>query len=169
LDFDGTYYQFANVGIGLASFQITGVPVLFACHLGAKRPEQFDRAARLGNGFITISEDPQGFAQINSHVKTAAHIHNKDFSSMEKVMYMTINLNDDLEIAKKESDQFLKAYYGINMWSQLWGPWGPSKLTIQRIQEFSESGASTIIIRFASFDVEKQLAKFLKEIWPYFS
>ena len=169
LDFDGTYYQFANVGIGLASFRITGVPVLFACHLGAKRPEQFDRAARLGNGFITISEDPQGFAQIYSHVKTAAYIHNKDFSSMEKVMYMTINLNDDLEIAKKESDQFLKAYYGINMWSQLWGPWGPSKLTIQRIQEFSESGASTIIIRFASFDVEKQLAKFLKEIWPYFS
>jgi len=169
LDFDGTYYQFAKVGIGLTSFRITGVPVLFACHLGAKRPEQFDRAARLGNGFITISENPQGFAQIYSHVKTAAHLHNKDFSSMEKVMYMTINLNDDLEIAKKESDQFLKAYYGINMWSQLWGPWGPSKLTIQRIQEFSESGASTIIIRFASFDVEKQLAKFLKEIWPYFS
>ena len=169
LDFKGTHYQFANVGIGLASFRITGVPILFACHLGAKRPEQFDRAARLGNGFITISEDPHGFAQICSRVKTAAHIHNKNFAAMEKVMYMTINLNDDLEIARKESDQFLKAYYGINMWSQLWGPWGPSKLTIQRIQEFSESGASTIIIRFASFDVKKQLAKFLKEIWPYFS
>jgi len=169
LDFNGTHYQFANVGIGLPSFRPTGVPVLFACHLNAERPEQFDRAARLGNGFITISEDPDGFAQICSHVKTASHKHNKDFSAMEKVMYMTINVNDDLEVAQKESDQFLKAYYGINMWGQLWGPWGPSTLTIERMQRFSESGASTIIIRFASFDVENQLTKFLKEIWPHFS
>ena len=84
-------------------------------------------------------------------------------------MYMTINLNDDSKVAEKESDQFLKAYYGINMWSKLRGPWGSSKIIIKRMEEFFQSGASTIIVRFASFNVERQLAKFLKEIWPHFS
>jgi len=168
LDFHGIHYQFPNVGIGFSSFQPTGVPVLFACHLGANRPEQFDRAARLGNGFITISENPNSFREIYSHVKTSAFKHKRDFSSMEKAMYMTINLNDDSKVAEKESDQFLKAYYGINMWGKLWGPWGPSKLIIRRMEEFVEAGASTLIVRFASFNVEAQLAKFLREIWPHF-
>ena len=69
--------------------------------------------------------------------------------------------------AAEEADKFLKLYYGINIWQDRWGPWGPAEEAISRIGSYEDSGAGTIIIRFASFEQERQLDIFLSEVIPY--
>ncbi|MEE8158964.1 MAG: hypothetical protein V3T78_06315, partial [Dehalococcoidia bacterium] len=88
----------------------------------------------------------------------------RDLRSMERVFYMTVNLNRDLKKAQEEADQYLKMYYGINMWQDLWGPWGPPERLVESIQQYAEAGATTVIVRFASFDPMGQFDTFLEEV-----
>jgi len=85
---------------------------------------------------------------------------------MQKVIYMTVSLNPDRQQALDESDRYLKLYYGVNIWRDLWGPWGHPDLTTQRVHEYAEAGATTVIVRFAAFDQERHLDSFLKNVWP---
>ena len=41
---------------------------------------------------------------------------------MERVFYMTVNLNTDATEAEREADKFIRLYYGVNIWRDLWGP-----------------------------------------------
>ena len=72
-----------------------GVPMLFACHLRAGREAQFRRAARLGDGFISISEPPSEFAEVGRRVAEYASAYGRDPAGMERVFYMTVNLNSE--------------------------------------------------------------------------
>ena len=56
----------------------------------------------------------------------------------------------------------------MNIWGDRWGPWGPAELTVDRILQYESAGAETMIVRFASFDQERQLQRFLEEVVPEF-
>ncbi|HJO82016.1 MAG TPA: hypothetical protein QF520_06400, partial [SAR202 cluster bacterium] len=92
----------------------------------------------------------------------------RDFSAMERTFYMTVNMLNDAATASQEADRFLKLYYGMNIWGDRWGPWGPAELTVDRIRHYESAGAETMIVRFASFDQERQLQRFLEEVVPEF-
>ena len=77
---------------------------------------------------------------------------------------MTVNLGEDAEASAEEADRFLNLYYGINIWGDRWGPYGPSELTIERVRSYEAAGAQTVVVRFASFDQERQLQTFLDEV-----
>jgi alkanesulfonate monooxygenase SsuD/methylene tetrahydromethanopterin reductase-like flavin-dependent oxidoreductase (luciferase family) len=164
--FHGKHFDLEGVSMSPRPVQPGGIPLLFACHLRAERPAQFDRAARIGHGFITISETPQGFVEISRRVQERAAVYGKNFDAMQKVIYMTVNLNPDRHQALEESDRYLKLYYGVNIWRDLWGPWGHPDLTTRRIREFLDAGATTVIVRFAAFDQQRHLDSFLQNVWP---
>jgi len=63
LSFKGQFFELNKVTMQPKAVQTGGVPILFACHIRAKREAQFKRAALLGNGLISISESPGEFAQ----------------------------------------------------------------------------------------------------------
>ena len=81
---------------------------------------------------------------------------------------MTINLDDDPKSASTEADKFLNSYYGMNIWKDKWGPYGPSELVIEQIHRYMAVGAQTIIVRFASFNQKRQLETFLNKVVPAF-
>ncbi len=164
VSFQGRHFQMEEVSLEPRPVQPGGVPVLFACHLRAQREVQFQRAARLGDGYISISETPQDFAEVGRRIKKYAEEYGRDLHRMERVFYMTVNLNRDLKKAQEEADQYLKMYYGINMWQDLWGPWGPPERLVESIQQYAEAGATTVIVRFASFDPMGQFDTFLEEV-----
>jgi hypothetical protein len=58
----------------------------------------------------------------------------------------------------------LNLYYGMNIWGDRWGPYGPSELTVERVRRYEAAGAQTVVVRFASFDQERQLQTFLDEV-----
>jgi len=162
----GRHFQLEDLQMRPVSVQKGGVPILFACHLRAKREAQFKRAARLGEGFISISEPPSEFAEVGRRVARYANEYGRDPAQMERVFYMTVNLNDDPAEAERESDQWIRLYYGVNIWRDLWGPWGPHQGLADAIRTYQAAGATTVIVRFASFSPLQQFQAFVDEVLP---
>ena len=44
--------------------------------------------------------------------------------------------------------------------------WGPPERLVESIQQYAEAGATTVIVRFASFDPMGQFDTFLEEVVP---
>jgi alkanesulfonate monooxygenase SsuD/methylene tetrahydromethanopterin reductase-like flavin-dependent oxidoreductase (luciferase family) len=166
VSFQGRHFSLDAVSIEPRSPQPNGVPILIACHWRAGRDIQFQRAARLGDGYISISDYPEEYAKVTERVRFHAQKLDKDFTKMEAAFYMTVNLNADKHKASEEANRFLQLYYGMNIWGDRWGPYGPTALTAERISRYAEAGAGTIIVRFAAFDQRRQLEVFANEVMP---
>ena len=164
----GRHFQLENVEMRPVSVQPNGVPILFACHLRAKREAQFRRAARLGDGFISISEPPSEFAEVGRRVAKYAPDYGRDAAEMQRVFYMTTNINDDPAEAENEADRWIRLYYGVNIWRELWGPWGPAEGLADSIRAYADEGATTVIVRFASFNPIAQFQTFVDEVLSQF-
>lgn len=166
--YDGRHFSIENVKISPKSPNQNGTHILIACHWHAGKDRQFLRAATLGDGYISISDQPDEYAKVTARVKKHAIEHNRNFNLMERTFYMTINLDDDPKSASTEADKFLNSYYGMNIWKNKWGPYGPSELVIEQIHRYMAVGAQTIIVRFASFNQKRQLETFLNKVVPAF-
>ena len=168
VSYDGRHFSLDSVSMEPRPVHQGGVPILIACHWRAGKNTQFRRAARLGDGFISISDTPEEYAWVAEKVRTYAGEEGKDFDKMEAAFYMTVNLDRDQRKAAEEADRYLMMYYGANIWGERWGPFGPPEWTVERIGQYVQAGAGTIVVRFASFDQEGQLGTFLKEVAPAF-
>ena len=164
--FHGRHFDVDNVSIKPVSRQPNGVPVLVAAHGRSKLERQFQRVT-LGDGSISISDYPEEYSLALTRIRDHAENQGIDNAGLEKAFYMTINMHKDRVSAAEEADKFLKLYYGINIWQDRWGPWGPAEEAISRIGSYENVGAQTVIVRFASFDQEKQLDIFLSDVLPY--
>ena len=164
--FDGRHFNYDGVSVQPRAVQENGVPFLVACHWRAGRERQFQRAAKLGAGFMSISDYPDEYAKVVDRVRGYTAEYGGDPESPEATYYMTVNLREDESAAAEEADTFLHQYYGSNIWGDRWGPFGNPRKVAERIAQYHESGAQTIIVRFASFDQERQLDTFLDDIVP---
>ena len=79
---------------------------------------------------------------------------------------MTTNLNADPAEAEREADKFIRLYYGVNIWRDLWGPWGPPERLAESIRAYESAGATTVIVRFASFRPLEQFQTFVDKVLP---
>lgn len=168
VSFDGTHFRLDSVTVEPKPFQSGGVPVWFACHMKTGQTAQARRTAQLGDGIISISESPETYARILDNVHQEARAWGRDIGQMEHAFYMTVNINDDEAEAERESDRFIRRYYGINIWTDSWGPFGHPDRVIDRIDEYVAAGAQTIILRFAAFDQDMQLERLINTILPSF-
>ena len=144
------------------------MPFLVAAHWRSGRERQFERVARLGSGVISISDYPEEYAKVVSRVQHHAARLDRGQDDLERSFYMTVNIGRDADERAAEADRFLNLYYGMNMWGDRWGPYGPSELIAERIRRYEAAGAETMIVRFASFDQERQLSLFLEEVVSQF-
>ena len=167
VSFAGQHFEFEDVQIAPASPQYGGVPFLVAAHWRSGRERQFERVARLGSGVMSISDYPDEYRKVVERVEHHAGLLERD-DSLERSFYMTVNIGSDTDECAAEADRFLKLYYGMNMWGDRWGPYGPSELISDRIRRYREAGAETMVVRFASFDQERQLSLFLEEVVSQF-
>ena len=166
LSFEGRHFNYEGVSVQPRAVQEHGVPFLVACHWRAGRERQFQRAARLGAGFMSISDYPDEYTRVVDRVRGYTAEYGGDPEAPEATFYMTVNLREDETAAAEEADAFLHQYYGANIWGDRWGPFGNPGRVAERIIAYHEAGAQTVIVRFASFDQERQLDVFLNEIVP---
>ncbi len=166
VSFQGRYFKLEGVSIEPRSPQPGGVPILLACHWRAGLDVQFQRAGELADGYISISDYPEEYAKVAERVRHYASAAGRDFHKLESAFYMTVNVGRDERQATAEADRFLRLYYGMNIWGDRWGPYGPPEAIAQRIRRYAEAGARTIIVRFAAFDQHRQLDLFLSEVLP---
>ncbi len=151
------------------STQPKGIPWLLATHHRARQQAQIDRAARAGDGVIAISDTPAEFAEVIAQVDAKAEEYGRDTTNRENVFYLTVNLNEDGAAANADAEDWLTRYYGANIWGTSWGPFGGVQNVADRMAAYAEAGAQSLIVRFATFDPERQLDVFLDRIAPQFA
>ncbi len=146
-----------------------GIPFLLASHYRAQSKAQIRRAARLGAGIISISDTPEEFSQVVQQVEAMATEFGRDHGSLEKTFYLTVNMDPDAAKAEADALGWLTEYYGSDIWGTRWGPFGGSERVAERIAEYVAAGAGTIVVRFASFEPERQLQLFMDEVAPAYA
>lgn len=167
--FAGRHFNLDGVAVGPKPVQPRGVPLLLACHWRAKaREAQLRRAAELADGIISISDTPEEYAQVVAKVLEKAAELGRNPDALERVMYLTVNMDTDTGRAAAEAERYLLGYYGANIWGRRWGPFGDPERVKERIAEYAAAGAQTVIVRLASFDPERQLNNFLEKVAPAF-
>jgi alkanesulfonate monooxygenase SsuD/methylene tetrahydromethanopterin reductase-like flavin-dependent oxidoreductase (luciferase family) len=170
LDWQSRNFSLDSVALGHPPVRATGVPVLLACHWRSPaREAQFRRAGRWADGVISISDSPEEYAQVMEGIATAAREAGRDPDQLEKVMYLTVNLDSDRSKAEAEAEKYLLGYYGAEIWGDRWGPFGDPERVKDRIAQYIEVGTQTVVVRFASFDPERQMDVFLDRVAPAFS
>ena len=170
INFAGRHFDLDSVTVKPWPVQQDGVPIFLACHWRARaRDAQINRAARLADGVMSISDTPGEHAMVIEAVKGRAAELGRDPDSLEMVMYLTVNMDTDLARAETESERYLLGYYGAEIWGDRWGPFGGPERVKERIAEYFDAGADTVVVRFASFEPEQQLSVFLERVAPAFA
>ena len=168
--FSGAHFQLDGVKVEPRPVQKGGVPILLACHWRAQaRQAQFQRAARWGDGLISISDTPDEYVQVVAGVRDMAAELGRNPDSLENAFYLTVNMDPDQRKGQADAEDFLTRYYGANIWGTRWGPFGDPARVKQRMFEYIEAGAGTLVVRFASFDPQRQLDLFLDQVAPAFA
>jgi alkanesulfonate monooxygenase SsuD/methylene tetrahydromethanopterin reductase-like flavin-dependent oxidoreductase (luciferase family) len=169
LTFSGRHFNLDGVSMEPVPVRPGGIPILLACHWRARQDKQMARAAKLGNGLISISDTPEEYSQLLQRVREMVNSLGRDVAQFETAFYLTVNMGSDIAKAEAESEKFLMGYYGANIWGWRWGPFGDPEKVKDRMAEYVEAGAQTVMVRFASFDLERQLDIFLDKVAPAFS
>ena len=169
IDFSGRHFDLESVTVKPWPVQQGGVPIYLACHWRSPaRDAQIKRAAKLADGLISISDTPEEHAKLIESVRAEAAELGRDPDSLETVMYLTVNMDSDLARAEAESERYLLGYYGAEIWGDRWGPFGGPERVKERIAQYLEAGAGTVVVRFASFEPEQQMSTFLERVAPEF-
>ena len=173
--FAGRHFELDEVVMEPTPVQPGGVPVYLGVHWhgrgdgqGAQRERQARRAARLADGIISISATPDEFIELNDTVEGYCVEYGRNPESMSSVMYLTVNLDEDVARAEAEAEDWLLGYYGANIWGDRWGPFGDAERVRERIHAYAEAGADQIVVRFASYRQEEQMETFLEQVAPDF-
>ena len=166
--FPGRHFNLPEITMRPAVVKGSGVPILLACHWRSNVGKtQAARASKLADGIISISDTPEEYMGLVSEVNSQMRLLGRQVDDFESSMYLTVNINKDKALAQINAEEFLLGYYGANIWGDRWGPFGDSQEIRDRMLEYSEAGAKTLIIRFASLDPERQLDTFLNDIAPF--
>ena len=168
-DFKGRHFDFDAVTMRPSTTQPGGIPVLMATHYRAGRPAQIDRAARLSDGIIAISDTPDEFSQVIAQVEAKAAELGRDPARFDQTFYLTVNVDSDLDRGRRDAEDFLTAYYGAEIWGTRWGPFGGTERVAERMAEYAAAGARTLVVRLATYDPERQLDVFLEKVAPHFT
>ena len=174
--FAGRHFELDDVVMQPTPVQSGGVPVYLGVHWhgrgdgqGAQRERQARRAARLSDGIISISATPDEFVEMNDTVRGYCAEYGRQPDEMSSVMYLTVNLDEDVARAEAEAEDWLLGYYGANIWGDRWGPFGDAERVRERIHAYAEAGADQVVVRFASYRQEEQMQTFLEQVAPDFS
>ena len=162
--FTGKHFALDQVRMQPRTVQPGGVPILVASHWRAQKERQLHRAARFGSGLMSITDSPEEYRQLVQRTGEIRSSLGRDASPFENAFYMTVNVNRDTAKAHAEANEFLTGYYGENHWGDRWGPFGEPERIKERMAEYAEAGADTLIVRFASFEPAAQLETFLEQV-----
>jgi hypothetical protein len=93
----------------------------------------------------------------------------RDPQGLMRVLYVTLNINDNRQQAEAETEEFLKAYYGAT-WkiiheSQGFAS-GEPELCAEFFRGFAHAGVNHFMVRFSAVNQEEQMDRLVSEVLP---
>ena len=128
------------------------------------------RVVELGVAWITNVPSVDLFDRCWERIEECAGEMGRDPAEIGRCLYISVNLNDDTGAALAEGDQYMRAYYSIPydvISKNLLCVFGPVQNCIDTIRAYQEAGADYFIVRFASPDQMRQMARFTEGVLPY--
>ena len=153
--------------IGPLPWTSGGPPVLItAGNRGELLPAQLDRFARLGDGIITTYVDPAECRVVRERADEALARHGRALPGFPLCVYTTVRLDDDAARAKRETMEFLAAYYGGGVHQRGTMGLGPAAAVISALLGYAEASVTDLCVRFIGDDQRAQLERFTEEVLP---
>ncbi len=177
VSFSGRYYSFTGVDAQPKPAQ-SALPIVIAANPweardDATRERIIRRIARLGDGWQTDGIPAEEFATVWSAIRTYANEYGRSEQVRHASLHLMVNLNEDERRARRDAVEFLDHYYGMGtVGEEKIGAWlaaGSGNRVAERIQTYVEAGCTTVIIRFAGPDQERQLSECMERVIPAFA
>ena len=177
--FEGAYRRFSGVTLEPKPYQ-SPCPIWLATNAERLSVGQSDRGGselalkrvgRLGDGWMTHSVSPDGFAASWQTIEAAAAEAGRAGAVSDNVLYHHINVGADREAALADSKRFLDIYYGTNYSRERLASWltfGSPRDCIEDLRRYRGTGCQRITLRLSTMgDPLEQLRRLSEEVLPY--
>ena len=166
--FDGTYYQFKEVGVLPKPVQKPGIPIWIAA---AKNENALRRVARLADGWVTIAHKLEDFTIRRRKIDAYAAEFGRQNQMRGSLLFASLNLGSDSEAAKEEGWSWMEQFFGrprteITHQATIFGT---VKACAETLRRYIDAGLTGLIIRIASSDEKTQMQRIVEQLKPALS
>lgn len=128
------------------------------------------RVGALADGYITMGVTATELGKRLRVIEQTAGEIGKDLSKFEVAIHGMVNINDDREVAYRESKDYFNHYYGPTYPPEslikVWLAHGPPRDCARLMQEWIDMGITTPVLRFTAKDQLHQVNRFIDEVLP---
>lgn len=159
------YWSLPSVDVSPKPVRPEGPPIW----MGGSGPSVLHAAGTVANGWMPTSPNPETFELGWVTVQAAAAAAGRDPTEIVPAVYLTLNIQDDVEKARDETADYAQGYYGIgiDVMSSLQGYfWGPAEPAIDWLMRFIDAGATHLLMRFATLDTMTHLERTADKVLP---
>jgi alkanesulfonate monooxygenase SsuD/methylene tetrahydromethanopterin reductase-like flavin-dependent oxidoreductase (luciferase family) len=155
VSYAGNFSSFEHVTVEPKPTQPGGVPIWLASN---NVEPGLKRVARMADGWLNNLTDPKIYQECLAKIRAYATEAGRDAQSIEPGLYFTLAAGD--ENAIRAGQNFLSQYYNrpydavAKAMICVMGSWDH---VLDRIQAYTEAGARTLVLRFASADQIRHL------------
>jgi alkanesulfonate monooxygenase SsuD/methylene tetrahydromethanopterin reductase-like flavin-dependent oxidoreductase (luciferase family) len=155
VSFAGNFSSFEHVTVEPKPIQPGGVPIWLASN---NIEPGLKRVARMADGWLNNITDPKIYKQCLEKIRAYAAEAGRDPQAIEPGLYFTLAAGDDNAI--REGQSFLAQYYNrpyeavAKAMVCVMGSWDQ---VMDHIQAYTQAGARTLVLRFATGDQMRHL------------
>lgn len=128
------------------------------------------RIARLADSWQTDAIPPEVLRERWERIEEYSVEYGRPGAVTEMSLHLMVNINNDIEHARRESVEFLTKYYGENAiagdFLDMWLACGSPEQVAAKIATFVEAGCTTPVLRFTSPDQRGQLERAARDVMP---
>ncbi|MFB8274296.1 LLM class flavin-dependent oxidoreductase [Nocardia colli] len=159
-DFDGRYWQIADLARALSAATPSGPPLWLA---GSDTPRVLARVARHYDGWLPYLPDPAAYARAWQTIQQQAT------RAVTPAMYATIVLDADPARARAELEGYVRQYYRRSLaeMSTIQAYFGgTAEDCAEWLTHYLEAGATHLVLRLGSLNVRRQLDLVAEHLLP---
>jgi alkanesulfonate monooxygenase SsuD/methylene tetrahydromethanopterin reductase-like flavin-dependent oxidoreductase (luciferase family) len=171
--YEGTHYRFEHVTIA-PSFVSRPLPIWITANPDLRKPRNVEsalrRVARMGDGYMTTSHDPDGTGRCLADIRRYASEYGRDLGDDFAVcLYFNVNVDEDVERAREETIRYLDTYYDREFTRRVLNTFvaiGDPDAVRNRLMQYIAAGVNVITLRFCSYDQMHQFRRVTEEVLP---
>ncbi len=131
----------------------------------------FDRAARLGDGWFAIMATPEEYGEASRKVSELARRYGRSPEKITRAMEIWINVNADRDLARRQVTDVMEGYFGSAVDPQTverWSIYGTREECLKKIEAYEEGGLQVTKLNMGSRDQLGMLREVGKSILSSF-
>jgi probable F420-dependent oxidoreductase len=162
----GRHYRFTNVTLEPKPVQKPHPPIW----IGARSDAGLRRAARTGDGWVSVMITPARYRSCQQHIIELAQQHSRSLDGFVFAHYAFLYVTDNLPAGRRMATEFLSRLYNQPFETLIdrIGIVGPAEACVEKLQQFIDAGVAYLILAPTCNAQEqvKQLEIFAERLVP---